>query len=51
MEVKWVMIGIAVMVSAMFMGIGISEYQKSQCKTSLAWAGRSADDIIKICGK
>lgn len=51
MELKWIMIGIAVVFVAMFASIGVGEYQKGQCKTAYTWSGKSAEDIVKICGK
>lgn len=51
MEFKWAMIAIAVACIGMFIGIGISEHQKAQCKLGYAWSGKSAEDIVKICGK
>jgi len=51
MELKWIVIGSVTVLSFMFVGIAVTEYQKAQCKIGYSWTGRSADDILKICGK
>jgi hypothetical protein len=33
----------------MFLGAGIAADQRNNCRLELAKAGRSAEDIIKIC--
>jgi hypothetical protein len=49
MEVKWYMIMCAVVLGVMMAGAAIAEYGKSQCQLELGKAGRSAEDIAKIC--
>ena len=51
MEIKWAMIAFSVIFVSLFIGLGISEYQKTQCKLGYAWSGKTAEDIVKICGK
>lgn len=51
MEIKWIMIGVAAVLVSTFVSIGIAEYQKAQCKLGYVWSGKSADDVVKICGK
>ncbi len=49
MEIKWVMIGMAAIFATMFAGIGISEYQASQCRITAIQAKLPADEIAKVC--
>ena len=49
MEHKWYMIMVAVVIAAMMAGASVAEYGKSQCQLELGKAGRSAEDIAKIC--
>lgn len=46
---KWLIIVIGIWITLMFGGLGVSEYQKNQCKISLAQAGRSVEDVLKVC--
>jgi hypothetical protein len=49
MEHKWLMIMMAVAIAAMMGSAAVSEYGKSSCQQELGKAGRSAEDIAKIC--
>jgi len=49
MEFKWAMIAMAVLFGSMFAGIGVEKYQVNQCRIASVQAGKSADDIAKIC--
>jgi len=49
MEVKWYMIMVEVVMTAIMVGAGVAEYSKSNCQLELGKAGRSAEDIAKIC--
>jgi hypothetical protein len=49
MEHKWYMIMVAVVMTAIMAGAGVAEYAKSNCQLELGKAGRSAEDIAKIC--
>ncbi len=49
MEHKWYMIMVAVVVAAITVGESVTEYGKSNCQLELGKAGRSAEDIAKIC--
>jgi len=49
MEHKWYMIMLAVVLTAIMAGAGVAEYAKSNCQLELGKAGRSAEDIAKIC--
>lgn len=51
MTAKWFAICATVVFASMFAAIGVEAYQKGQCKQSFAWTGKSAEDIVKICGK
>ena len=49
MEIKWYMIMCAVVLTAIMAGAAVSEYGKSNCQLELGKAGRSPEDIAKIC--
>lgn len=49
MEMKWAMITLCVLFGGMFTGIGVEKYQQNQCRIASVQAGKSADDIAKIC--
>ena len=49
MEVKWIMIGSAIMFGTLFAGMGVEKYQVNQCRIASVQAGKSADEINKIC--
>ena len=49
MEFRWTMIAITVAFSFMFIDIGVEKYQKNQCRIASIQAGKTADDIVKIC--
>ena len=46
---KWVFIGFISIVVMMAVGAGLSSHQRNECRLELAKAGRSAEDIVKIC--
>jgi hypothetical protein len=46
---KWVLIGFAGIAVMIFVGAGFVSHQRDACRLELAKAGRSAEDIIKIC--
>lgn len=46
---KWYFILIGVFVVVMGIGMGISEYHKGHCRIEAVKAGKSAEDIAKIC--
>ena len=50
MEVKWFMIGMAVIFGLMFVGMGVDQYSKSQCRIEAIKAGVEADKINTACG-
>ena len=50
MEVKWLAIAMAVIFGLMFVGMGLDQYQKSQCRIEAIKAGVEADKINRACG-
>lgn len=46
---KWYAIAMVAFVIAMFGGMAIDSYQKNQCRMTAVQAGKSAEDIEKIC--
>jgi len=49
MEMKWVMISLAMIFGSMFVAVGVEKHQQNQCRIASVQAGKSADDISKIC--
>ena len=49
MDFKWTMIAIIVTFTSLFIGIGVEKYQVNQCRIASIQAGKTADDIVKIC--
>ena len=50
MEVKWFAIAMAVIFGLMFVGMGVEQYTKSQCRIEAIKAGVEADKISQACG-
>lgn len=46
---KYMAIALAVFFVCMFGGLALEGYQKSQCRVEAMKAGKSAEDIAKIC--
>ena len=46
---KWLFLGIGFVIVAMIVGAGLGMHNSTECRLELAKAGRSADDIRKIC--
>ena len=46
---KWLGIGLFAVIVLMFVGAGLSSHQRDSYRLELAKAGRSAEDIVKIC--
>ena len=49
MEMKWIAIMAIGMFGAMFVGLGFSEHNKSQCRIEAIKAGIEASKIKEIC--
>lgn len=49
MEMKWLMVAWATIMTAMFVGMGFEAYTKSECRTAYVQSNKSADEINKIC--
>ena len=49
MEIKWVMIAMAVLFGGLFASMGFNSYQVNQCRIASVQAGMSADNIVKLC--
>lgn len=48
---NWYWIGLGLFLALMAIGAGVSEYNKGQCRIEAMKVGKSAEDIVKICGK
>jgi len=46
---KWYYIGFGAFLVVMGVSLGITEYEKGQCRIEAIKAGKSAEDIVKIC--
>lgn len=46
---KLIIVIILAMVALPMVGMAVSEYHRYDCKVELAKAGRSVDDIKKVC--
>lgn len=51
MEIKWLMIAWAVIMVAMFAGMGYEANVKSECRQSYAQSTKTVDEIIRLCNK
>jgi hypothetical protein len=46
---KWFMIFLFSLIVLMFVGTVLSAYQRQTCRLEMVKAGRTTDDILKIC--
>jgi hypothetical protein len=46
---RWLIFGLGMIILVMFVGAGLASHQRDSCRLDLAKAGRSAEDIVKIC--
>lgn len=46
---KWYAVAMIAFVLAMFGSLAIESYQKQQCRIAAVQAGKTAEDIEKIC--
>lgn len=49
MDLKWAFIMIGTIMSVSILSVVLTDYQKGQCRVASVQAGRSAEDIAKIC--
>lgn len=49
-DYKW-LIMMCMVFGAMFAGLAYEASSKKECRIELAKAGKSAEDIVKVCGK
>jgi hypothetical protein len=49
MEIKWIVVGIVLVMLGSFVGLGLEQYQQYNCKVSLASSGRTVEEIQQIC--
>jgi hypothetical protein len=50
-DMKWVVILCVIFIGVPLLGIGWSDYQRSQCRLEAIKVQMPADDITKVCGK
>jgi hypothetical protein len=46
---RWLIFGSGMIILMLFIGSGLAVNQRTSCRLELAKAGRSAEDIVKIC--
>ena len=51
MEIKWFAIIMVSVFTSMAVSIGIEKYSEGQCKIAYASSNKSAEDIVKLCGR
>lgn len=51
MEFKWIAILMIGVFGTLFMAISVEKYSESQCKIAYVQSNKSAEDILKLCGK
>jgi hypothetical protein len=51
MEIKWWAPAWAVIMAAMFAGMGYEAKTKSDCRIAFAQSNKTVDEIVKLCGK
>lgn len=49
MEIKWYMIGMALIIGCVALTDSIRDYNNTQCKIAVIARGMSADDVVKLC--
>ena len=48
-DVKGYLLFVIVLFGCMFLGMSYENHTKNQCRVELAKAGKSADEIVKVC--
>ena len=51
MEMKWLAIMTLGIFSALFTTVAVEKYSNGQCKIAYAASSKSAEDIVKLCGR
>jgi hypothetical protein len=49
MEIKWTIIGCAIIIIAISVDHSVTEISVDKCKVQYAQSNRSAEEILKIC--
>jgi hypothetical protein len=49
MEVKWLMIGMAIILTGLAVDSSVRDYNNTQCKIAAITKGVASDDIVKLC--
>ena len=50
-DVKWVVACIICVMIAIVIEVSVETSSKTQCKIEMIKAGKTVDDIVKVCGK
>lgn len=51
MDLKWIAITMIVLFGGMFVGVSYEAHTKAECRIAFAQSNKTADEIVKICGK
>jgi hypothetical protein len=51
MEMKWLMIAWAVIMTGGLAGMSYEAKTKSDCRVAFAQSNKTVDEIVKLCGK
>lgn len=51
MEMKWLAILVIGVFSGLFTAIAVDKYSENQCKIAYAASNKTAEDIVKLCGR
>lgn len=51
MEIKWLMVAWAVIMTGMFAGMSYEAKTRADCRVAFAQSNKTADEIVKLCGK
>lgn len=51
MDLKWISITMIVLFGGMFAGVSYEAKSKAECRIAFSQSNKTADEIVKICGK
>lgn len=51
MDLKWLLIAWAVIMTGMFAGMSYEAKTKAECRIAFAQSNKTVDEIVKLCGK
>ena len=51
MELKWLMVAWAIIMTGMFVGMSYEAKTRADCRVEFAQSNKTVDEIVKLCGK